>query len=69
MAAGNQVHYRGDPEGVLLRPLSRFPETRLEDVVGSLKFTGTRTVEEMEEAIALETRSGMLAAVIDVSLM
>ncbi|HEY1755000.1 MAG TPA: AbrB/MazE/SpoVT family DNA-binding domain-containing protein [Bryobacteraceae bacterium] len=46
------------PEGVLLRPLRRFRETRLEEVVGCLKYVGTpATVEEMDQAIALEIKT------------
>ena len=45
------------PEGVLSRPLRRFHETRLEDVVGCLKYTEMpATVEEMDQAIALEIK-------------
>ncbi len=40
-------------EGVLLRPKSRFPRTRIEDVAGMLKYTGKpKTIEEMDEAVS-----------------
>jgi AbrB family looped-hinge helix DNA binding protein len=39
-------------EGVLLRPLSRFPKTRLEDVAGCLKYTGKpKTISQMKRGI------------------
>jgi len=45
------------PEGVLLRPLSRLPETRLEDVVGCLKYTGKpKTVSQMKQGIVLQIK-------------
>jgi AbrB family looped-hinge helix DNA binding protein len=44
-------------EGVLLRPLVRFPETRLEDVVGCLKYTGkAKTVPQMKQGIVLQIK-------------
>jgi AbrB family looped-hinge helix DNA binding protein len=44
-------------EGVLLRPLSRFPKTRLEDVAGCLKYTGRpKTISQMEQGIARHIR-------------
>ncbi len=43
--------------GVLLRPKNPFPETTLNDVVGSMSYSGpSYTVEEMDEAIAQAIR-------------
>jgi len=40
-------------DGVLLRPLSPFPPTRVKDVFGCLAYRGKpKTVAEMEKAIA-----------------
>lgn len=40
-------------EGVLLRPASPFPPTRIEDVFGSLKYDGPPiSVEDMDLAVA-----------------
>ncbi len=45
------------PEGVLLRPVSPFPETRLEDVLGCTGYTGPRrTLEDMDQAVARGAR-------------
>jgi AbrB family looped-hinge helix DNA binding protein len=56
-APGTKFAVELKPEGVLLRPLRRFRETRLEDVVGCLKYTGTpKTVEEMDQGIALQIK-------------
>lgn len=42
-------------DGVLLRPVSPFPRTRVEDVSGCLRYTGrARTIREMERAIGKE---------------
>jgi AbrB family looped-hinge helix DNA binding protein len=39
-------------DGVLLRPASPFPPTRLNDIASCLPYRGLpRTIEEMEEAI------------------
>jgi AbrB family looped-hinge helix DNA binding protein len=39
-------------EGVLLRPLRRFPKTRLEDVAGCLKYTDApKTISQMKRGI------------------
>ena len=55
---GTEFHVEETPEGVLLRPLERFRESRLEDVAGCLKWKGKpRTALQMRRAIALETRS------------
>jgi len=45
------------PAGALLRPLRRFPETRLEDVVGCLKYKGKpKTVSQMKQGVALQLK-------------
>jgi AbrB family looped-hinge helix DNA binding protein len=45
------------PDGILLRPLSRLPETRLEDVVGCLQYTGKpKTVSQMKQGIVLQIK-------------
>ena len=39
-------------DGVLLRPLKPFPETRVEDVMGCIPYQGPRrSLEDMEAAI------------------
>jgi len=44
-------------EGILLKPASPFPETRLEDVVGCVGYKGPRkSLAEMEEGIAKGAR-------------
>jgi AbrB family looped-hinge helix DNA binding protein len=46
-------------EGILLRPLSPFPETAIEDVVGATGYHGPRrSIEEMNEAVARGAREG-----------
>jgi AbrB family looped-hinge helix DNA binding protein len=45
------------PDGITLRPLKQFPPSRLEDVAGSLRYTGKpKTLEQMDEAIRAEVR-------------
>jgi AbrB family looped-hinge helix DNA binding protein len=40
-------------EGILLRPLSPFPQTRIEDVCGMLEYDGpARSIEEMDAAVS-----------------
>jgi AbrB family looped-hinge helix DNA binding protein len=54
---GTRFAVEETPEGVLLRPLRRFRETRLEDVVGCLKYVGKpKTVAEMKQGIALHIK-------------
>jgi hypothetical protein len=39
-------------EGLLLRPAKPFPPSKLEDVIGSLKYTGkAKTIAEMDEGV------------------
>ena len=45
-------------DGVLLRPLKRFPVTRLDEVIGCARYTGpAKTLEEMDDAIAAGARA------------
>lgn len=40
-------------DGILLKPKKTFPETKLDDVAGCLKYKGkAKTIEEMNQAIA-----------------
>lgn len=56
--AGTSLVVRDTPEGVLLTREPLFPPTRLEDVVGMLKYDGPPvTIEEMEEAVSEHFRS------------
>jgi AbrB family looped-hinge helix DNA binding protein len=49
--AGTRLIVEETPEGVLLRRARAFPETRPEDVRGSLRYEGPpRTLEEMNAA-------------------
>lgn len=55
--AGTELVVEDTAEGVLLKPASVFPPTRYEDVRGSLRYHGKpKTIEEMDEAIAIEVR-------------
>jgi AbrB family looped-hinge helix DNA binding protein len=50
-----EVEDRGD--AVMLRPARPFPQTTFEEVRGCLKYDGPpHTIEEMDEAVARETR-------------
>lgn len=54
---GTQFSVEETPEGLLLRPIGRFPETRLEEVAGCLKWTGKpKTTLQMRRAIAREIK-------------
>jgi AbrB family looped-hinge helix DNA binding protein len=54
---GTRFAVEETPEGVLLRPLSWFPETRLEDVVGCLKYTGRpKTISQMKQGIVRQIK-------------
>ena len=45
------------PDGILLRPAARFPESRLEDVAGSLRPERTlKSAAQMRTAVAREVR-------------
>jgi AbrB family looped-hinge helix DNA binding protein len=52
--AGTELVVEEVAGGVTLRPLRRSPVSRLEDVVGCLKYTGrAKTLKQMEKAIAI----------------
>ena len=54
---GTELAVENRPEGVLLRPLKPFAETKLADVVGSTGYRGPRrTLKDMESAILREAR-------------
>jgi AbrB family looped-hinge helix DNA binding protein len=54
---GTKFAVEETPEGVLLRPLRRLPETRLEDVVGCLKYTGRpKTISQMKQGIVRQIK-------------
>lgn len=54
---GTRLVVEETPDGVLLRRARVFPETRPEDVAGSLRYEGSpKTIEEMDAAITAEVR-------------
>ena len=51
--AGTEFLVEETPDGILLRQARPFPPTRLEDVIGCLKYRGkAKTIEEMDRGIA-----------------
>lgn len=49
---GTEFTVEDRPDGILLRPMKRFPPSRLEDVVGCLPYKGKPiTDEEMKAGI------------------
>jgi AbrB family looped-hinge helix DNA binding protein len=55
--AGTRLVVEETPEGVLLRRARVFPETRPEEVLGSLHYEGSaKTIEEMDAGIAAEVK-------------
>jgi len=55
--AGTRLIVEDTPEGVLLRRARIFPETRPEDVRGSLRYEGpAKTLEEMDAGIVAEVK-------------
>ncbi|MGF6226182.1 AbrB family looped-hinge helix DNA binding protein [Inquilinus ginsengisoli] len=55
--AGTRLLVEETPEGVLLRPAPAFPETRPEDVFGSLPYHGEpKSLEEMDAGVLAEAR-------------
>jgi AbrB family looped-hinge helix DNA binding protein len=55
--AGTRLLVEETPEGVLLRPVPAFPETRPEDVFASLPHCGKpKSLEEMEAGVLAEAR-------------
>jgi AbrB family looped-hinge helix DNA binding protein len=56
-AAGTRLVVEETAEGVLLKPVSAFAETRPEDVFASLPFSGKpKTLEEMEAGVLAEAK-------------
>ncbi len=55
---GQELQAIDTDEGILLRPASAFPKTRLKEVASCLSYSGkTKTLEEMEAAIKKGARS------------
>jgi AbrB family looped-hinge helix DNA binding protein len=55
--AGTRLIVEETPDGVLLRRAPVFPETRPEDVFGSLRHDGPpKTLEEMDAGIVAEVK-------------
>jgi AbrB family looped-hinge helix DNA binding protein len=55
--AGTRLVVEETADGVLLRRARVFPETRLEDVFGSLRYEGPpKTIEEMDAGIVAEVK-------------
>jgi AbrB family looped-hinge helix DNA binding protein len=53
--AGTRLLVEETPEGVLLRPVPAFPETRPEDVFGSLPHRGKpKSLKEMDAGVLAE---------------
>ncbi|MES1199828.1 MAG: AbrB/MazE/SpoVT family DNA-binding domain-containing protein [Pseudomonadota bacterium] len=54
---GTELVVEETKDGVLLRPARIFPETKIEDVFGCLKYDGPPiSIEEMDAAITAEAR-------------
>ena len=55
--AGTRLTVEETDDGVLLRRAPLFAPTRLEDVVGALKYTGpAKSIEELDAAVLAEAR-------------
>jgi len=55
--AGTELVVEETPAGITLRPLRQSQPSRLEDVVGCLRYTGrAKTLRQMETAIAKGVR-------------
>ena len=55
--AGMRLTVESTPDGVLLKPLPVFPETRPEDVYGRLASSGApKSLAEMEAGVLAEAR-------------
>lgn len=55
--AGTRLVVEDTPEGVLLKPVPLFAETRPEDVFASLPYRGApKSIEEMQAGIAAEAK-------------
>ncbi len=56
-AAGTRLTVENTPDGVLLRATPAFPETSIDAVFGSLRYSGPAlTIEEMDAVIAREAQ-------------
>lgn len=56
-AVGTRLTVEDTPEGVLLKPVSAFPETDIDAVFGSMPHKGPAlSIEQMNAAIALEAK-------------
>lgn len=56
--AGTRLVVENREDGVLLKAVPQFAPTILDDVFGSLAYSGkAKTIEEMDAAIAAEARS------------
>lgn len=54
---GTEFAVEETAEGVLLRPLMPFAQTRIEDVFGMAHYSGPkRSLRDMEEAVSIEAR-------------
>ena len=55
--AGTRLTIENTPEGVVLKPVSLFPETSVAALFGSLAYEGpAKSIVEMDEAVAAEAR-------------
>ena len=55
---GTEFSVENTPEGVLLRPLGRFPPSRLEEVAGSLKWQGKpKSLRQMKRGVIHELKA------------
>ena len=55
--SGTELTVEKIKDGVLLRPVSRLPATKLEDVVGFLRWRGKpKTIAQMNAAIKKEVK-------------
>ena len=55
--AGMRLTVESTPDGVLLKPMPEFPETRSEDVYGRLAPSGApKSLAEMEAGVLAEAR-------------
>ena len=55
---GTEFIVENTADGVLLRPAKSIPQSRLEDVVGCLRYAGKpKTLDQMESAIVAEVKA------------
>lgn len=55
--AGTRLSVEDTPEGVLLKPVSLFPETDIDSIFGSLRYNGLPlSIEDMNAAVAQEAK-------------